>query len=61
MDNEKVICYCRGVKVKDIVEAVSKGAKTLEDIANMTEATTGCGGCKANVQSILNECLATQN
>lgn len=39
MDN--MICHCKGVTEKIIVEAMAKGAKTLADIRSATGAGTG--------------------
>ena len=37
----KIICYCKNVSEKTILEAISKGAKTLKDIQKITGACTG--------------------
>lgn len=35
-----IVCYCSNVTEEDIVQAISKGAKTLVDIREMTGACT---------------------
>ena len=38
-------------------ELIKDGAKTVDDIKEMTEASTGCGGCEDEIQEILDELL----
>jgi len=41
------VCSCKGVTLGEIVHAINeKGAKTIEDIGNITDAGTACGCCK---------------
>ena len=63
MENE-IICYCSNVSMEKILEAIANGAKSLQDIRNMTGACT-LGKCKelsptkkccsSNIVKILNE------
>lgn len=63
MENE-IICYCSNVSMGKILEAIANGAKSLQDIRNMTGACT-LGKCKelsptkkccsTNIIKILNE------
>lgn len=39
------ICRCNGVTKGDLVTAWTNGARSTEDLAHSTRATTGCGGC----------------
>ena len=55
--SDKVICNCTGVTLEDIKEAVNKGAKTLQDIKDMTEASTMSGGCEDDIEEILKDIL----
>lgn len=41
----KIICYCKNIAEDEILSAIKKGAKTLEDIKNTTGACTG-NDCK---------------
>lgn len=43
------ICRCNGVTKGDLVHAWEGGACTVDDLAEQTLATTGCGGCTALV------------
>nr|WP_312579702.1 (2Fe-2S)-binding protein [Sedimentibacter sp.] len=61
---DEIICYCSNVSRGKILEAIASGAKSLQDIRNMTGACT-LGKCKelsptkkccsANIIKILNE------
>lgn len=54
---DRQICNCMEVSYSTIKKAVEDGAKTLDDIKEMTEASTGCGGCEEEIQEILDELL----
>lgn len=49
----KIICQCHKVTYGDIRIAMTKGARTIEDIKEITKAGTGCGGCIENIKEIL--------
>ncbi|MEA2050170.1 MAG: (2Fe-2S)-binding protein [Campylobacterota bacterium] len=41
------VCTCKGVTLGEIVYSIEKqGAKTIEDVANITDAGSACGCCK---------------
>ena len=40
MDSMKVICYCSNVTEGEIVQAISRGARSLNDIRELTGACT---------------------
>lgn len=46
MPGSTTVCRCTGVTKKEIVNAWEDGAGTVDAIAGVTRATTGCGGCK---------------
>lgn len=50
---ETVICHCRHVTDADILEAIEKGRKTLDEISMATGAGTGCNTCIGKVAEIL--------
>jgi assimilatory nitrate reductase electron transfer subunit len=50
---QSVICICNGVTMASIIDSWSSGARSLERIAQTTQATTGCGSCRGNVNDIL--------
>ncbi len=39
------VCSCHGVTEKDIQNAAKAGANSLQDVKQMTGASTGCGSC----------------
>ncbi|WNG50917.1 NAD(P)/FAD-dependent oxidoreductase [Archangium minus] len=47
------VCNCNGVSKQQILEAVSKGHRTLKRLCDATRAGTGCGSCKKDVQALL--------
>lgn len=46
MPGSTTVCRCNGVTKKEIVSAWEDGAGSVEAVAGVTRATTGCGGCK---------------
>ncbi|MCO5995163.1 FAD-dependent oxidoreductase [Actinoallomurus rhizosphaericola] len=54
-----VVCHCNNVSKGRIRACWEEGAREVADIATMTRATTGCGGCRDTVEGIL-EWLGTQ-
>ncbi len=45
MPDRATICRCNGVTKGEIAAGWARGARTVEDVARATRATTGCGGC----------------
>ena len=43
------------VSREEIIEAIKNGATTVDAITDATEAGTGCGGCIAAIEEILEE------
>lgn len=50
---DRIICNCQDVSFKDIREAMKKGALTVDDVMDMTEAGTICGSCVDEIEEIL--------
>ena len=43
-----IVCSCRGISDRDVVEAVRCGARTLEDVSRRCDGAGGdCGSCIA--------------
>ena len=53
MAGDKMICHCKQVSYIDIRMAMVKGARTLDEIKEMTGAATACGRCKVLVENII--------
>ena len=53
----RIVCDCMGTTAEDIKLAVEKGAKTLEEVKEATEAGTVCCGCDCELETTLHEFL----
>jgi bacterioferritin-associated ferredoxin len=52
-----LLCICRGVSEREVVEAVRCGARTLEEIARHCDGAGGdCGACLAYIRHHLEGC-----
>lgn len=47
------ICSCHNVSKGDIIGCMKAGKTSLEDVIGETRATTGCGGCAAQVKDLV--------
>ncbi|WP_255371694.1 (2Fe-2S)-binding protein [Cellulosimicrobium sp. CUA-896] len=45
MPDRTTVCQCNGVTKGDLVGSWRDGARSVEELARATRATTGCGGC----------------
>ncbi len=58
MEGDVIICNCNEVYKSEIIKAIKEnGAKTVEDVGEITGAGTVCGGCQDDIQDILDEIL----
>jgi nitrite reductase (NADH) large subunit len=53
LPDDAQICNCNGVSKGRIVEVVQAGCRSLKAVCDATRAGTGCGSCKAQVQTLL--------
>lgn len=53
MAQVEMICHCNQVDYVMIRKAMIAGARTLQDIQEMTGAATSCRGCESRVLEIL--------
>lgn len=53
MAGDKIICHCKQVSYIDIRKAMIAGARTVQEIKDMTGAGSACGRCKALVQNVI--------
>ena len=57
--SDETVCFCMNITREEIVDAIkNKDAKTVDDITEITEAGSGCGGCIATIEEILDEELS---
>lgn len=61
MAGNKIICNCKQVSYLDIRMAMIKGARTLNEIKEMTGAATGCGRCAGEIEKILSSVCGCNN
>ncbi len=59
-NDNAIICSCHQVTKADIVERVIAGDHSLVAIKGCTKAASGCGGCGALVQDIINQTMESQ-
>ncbi|MEI0447701.1 (2Fe-2S)-binding protein [Brachyspira intermedia] len=51
---DKTLCYCKNVSYRDAYKAIADNKfTTLEEVVAKTQASTGCGGCKDRILSLL--------
>lgn len=53
MSGDRIICKCKNVSYIDIRRAMIAGARSLDEIKDMTKAGTGCGRCTDEIEEIL--------
>lgn len=58
MNPDEVICNCLNITKGMIQEAVSNGAKTLEEVQAINEVGTVCGACVEDVEHLIAELTA---
>lgn len=51
MSEDRIVCHCKNVIYIDIRKAMINGARTLDEITEMTSAGAACGRCKALIQN----------
>lgn len=61
MAGDKIICHCKNVSYIDIRKAMINGARTLDEIKEMTGACTGCGRCAGEIEKILASVCGCKN
>jgi NAD(P)H-nitrite reductase large subunit len=58
--NNPMICFCYSVTFREIQAAIAKGARTLAQIQNETQAAMGCGGCECDIIDLLEKYRAQE-
>ena len=54
---KKIACNCHNVTYGKIYDAVKNGAKTADEVAALTGASTGCGKCREFVECLVRDFL----
>jgi len=52
------VCMCFAVCDRTIRSCIARGARTVEEVGEVTEAGTGCGGCQGHIDTLLTATLA---
>jgi nitrogen fixation NifU-like protein len=52
-EEERVVCQCMNITDQEIEHAVLEGARTFNDLQEMTKVGTGCGECTEEVMQLL--------
>jgi NAD(P)H-nitrite reductase large subunit len=52
-DLDRNLCTCMDVPKREIIEAIVKGAMTLEEVKKATYAATGAGCCVQQVERLI--------
>lgn len=50
MELDTIVCECMGVTKEAIKEAIDQGARSLEEVQDVTGAATICGACLEEVE-----------
>lgn len=48
-----ILCLCRGVSERTVVDAIGSGAATVDDIAVACAAGSDCGVCRSALLDLL--------
>ena len=57
----RIVCHCNQVSYADIRMAMAEGARTVEEIQEITGAGTGCGNCIQDIEKILSVACGCNN
>jgi NAD(P)H-nitrite reductase large subunit len=49
----ELVCYCFRVEKSRIVSAIEGGCRTVDDLSAKTRASTGCGGCRPDLEDLI--------
>jgi bacterioferritin-associated ferredoxin len=47
------VCMCFAVCDREIRSCIARGARTVEDVGEATDAGTGCGSCHDHIDTLL--------
>lgn len=61
MNKYRVVCDCYGITVKDIEDAINKGAICFEDLESSMHLGVLCGACIGDAKKVINEIIKNKN
>jgi NAD(P)H-nitrite reductase large subunit len=53
--DDPVVCVCAGLSENDLVRLIRSGAGTVEILRSAGGANTGCGGCREELEELLDD------
>lgn len=59
LPDDAVVCRCNSVSCGEVRAACAEGARTAGDVAAATRATTGCGSCSRDVETLVQQACGT--
>lgn len=54
-----IVCHCHAVSDRTLRRCIREGCATSRDLGECTGAGTGCGGCEALIEEIVEQELAS--
>jgi bacterioferritin-associated ferredoxin len=54
---DKILCGCHNVSLKDVKDAIKKGINSFEELQDITNIGTSCEPCKTSNKAIFEELL----
>ena len=59
VEDSKVVCGCYKVTEQDLNNAIKNGAKSFEEVQEITKVGTGCGRCVESNKALVNKLILT--
>ena len=59
VEDNKVVCGCYKVIEQDLNNAIKNGAKSFEEVQEITKVGTGCGRCVESNKALVNKLILT--
>jgi nitrite reductase (NADH) large subunit len=50
-----IICHCEGITYGQILDAINKGYKTIEELSEHLNVAIACGYCIEDLEEIIEE------
>lgn len=60
LSDNSTVCGCLQVTAHDLDEAIRNGARSFEEVQEITQVGTGCGQCVESNRELVNQLLARQ-
>jgi bacterioferritin-associated ferredoxin len=48
-----IVCLCKGVSSRTILDEVRRGCRSVSDVARACQAGTGCGACVRQIKDLI--------